>query len=158
MAAYFLFSRTVNLTRPADTTAYAVGDAITETVATPYIILVPNLARVENSFLTRAFLTTNRAAHVESLRMFFFSSAPTVPADNAAFAMTTEPQGYIDFTTFATAGAGSTIACAESTFTVPMTLDMNRGTLWGVLTASSIFTPAASQTFNIRFAFEVSNA
>jgi hypothetical protein len=81
-----------DVTRPADTTAYAVNDAISDSTSAPTSggFTLSNIARKSggSALITDVIVTTsNDAATPLQLEIFFFNTSVTNINDNAAFAV-----------------------------------------------------------------------
>lgn len=158
------------LTRPSDTNAYAVGDAIANsTTAGSVTPLQFTVARSTGGAgrIIGAKLAVNSATAFGAMRLHLFNTTPFAAAgfqaDNAALALTytavktgsagTNPNyiGYIDFTTF-TALSSAAVSIGVSDLT-ELNFDTPAGVsvIFGLLEARAIFTPASAETFNISF-------
>jgi hypothetical protein len=98
---------TANVTRPADTTAYASGDSISNSTTAPSPITLTNVARVNGGLITPASLVVmaDSTAFAGAIRIHFYNSSPTAANDNAAFT-TVDQTGYLGFVTATLANIG----------------------------------------------------
>lgn len=156
------------LTRPADTTAYAVGDAIANsTTASSVTPLQFTVARAAGGSgrINGAQLYVNSATAFGAIRLHLFNTTPFAAAgfqaDNAALALTytalktgsagANPNyiGYIDFTSF-TALSSCAVANGYSDIT-ELNFDCASGSsvIFGLLEARAVFTPGNAETFNV---------
>ena len=161
------------LTRPSDTNAYAVNDAIANSTTAASVVPLtfqmgyPEVNQGSAGNIISAQLVTSSASAFGAMRLWLFNRQPFAAAgyqaDNAAIALTyqamqrgangTDPIGnligFIDFQTF-TARTTSAISDGVCDFTE---LEYNCGpssnTIYGVLEAMAIFTPASAQTFSV---------
>lgn len=79
-----------NFTRPADTTAYAANDAVSNSTSSPTVMTFSNCARVNAGMVCiadAALQVSNKNATVAEFHLFVLDAAPTMPNDNAAFAV-----------------------------------------------------------------------
>lgn len=146
-------------TRPADTTAYAVGDLVANSTTagsvTPVTLAV---ARVNNGTgsIRRIRLSTTKTgtAGTEVFRIHLFKNSPTVTnGDNGVFAaagIAAIHLGYVDVTldrvfTDGAKGIGVPAAGGEITFD-PATGTPN---IFALLEARSAYTPASGEVFTI---------
>lgn len=149
-------------TRPADTTAYAAKDAVSNST-TSTTIMEFDLARVTGGtgYIIKARLHTSQSTCTSRFRLWLFNvNNPTLAVDNAAYALKdadkTKSIGYIDFGACSTEGTGSDTALALATSstgtTMPLSFECATGDtkLYGLLETLDAFTPASAQTFWIR--------
>ena len=93
-----------SFTRPADTTAYAIGDSVSDSTTAPSIITFANAARVAagSGIVVGARLakSTNVITNA-SFRLWLFTATSANTNDNAALSLPwanrTSVLGYIDF-------------------------------------------------------------
>jgi hypothetical protein len=148
-----LAAAVVNKTRPGDTTAYAVGDAIDLASPTGWVFTGLGRASGLGIVVVRAELLTDQAANVAAYRLHLFNAAPTYIADNAAYIPTLASLvnriGYIDFP--AAASHGTSLAASQVSGDVVLAGAVASGAnaLYGILEARTIFTPANAQNFRI---------
>ena len=165
--AHLVVAPGVELTRPADTNAYAVGDAIASTTVAGDVTPLTFAAANEPGFVGRivgARLITDTATATGAMRLHLFNTTPFAvggfQADNAALALTYTALktgsagalpnylGWIDFSSFVAHSASSVAvgACdqTELYFDCPATSSL----IYGLLEARAIFTPASAQRFS----------
>ena len=154
--------------RPANTTAYAAGDAIASTTVAGDVTPLQWTAAVEPGFvgyIVGAQLITDSATAFAAMRLHLFNTTPFAAggfqADNAALALTytalttgsagTLPNyiGWIDFTSFVAQSASAvSIGTCDQTelyFDCPSTSRI----IFGLLEDRVAFTPASAQNFSI---------
>ena len=142
--------------RPADTTAYAVNDAVANSTSAPTILTFANAGRVVggSGYIVKAELCTDQAACVAAFRLHLFTTSVTPYNDNAAYtalwANRASRVGYIDFPAVAQEGSGSTSAFALWLGQLLYVCDVAATSLFGLLETKSVFTPASAQNFSIR--------
>lgn len=155
-------------TRPANTTAYASSDVVSDSavdtdenylklVADPFLkddVVFGQSARITVAKLTKSTTGTTNA----SFRLYLYTSGvSSLAADNSAFQMLYGNKhirvGYVDFTMAAEGtGAGS---CAEAIAT-DVNIDLrtyltgSSSALFGVLVAKGAYTPGSAETFFVQ--------
>ena len=144
------------LTRPADTTAYAAGDAIatSTTAAISTILTFPGMARYVGGGgrILKVIASTSQKANVASYRLWLFTSAPTKVADNAVLPLLLAERVFVsnklDIGPMETEASTSTVAHA---FGVGLIDDFvtTDGNLYGILEPKTAFTPDSAQTFRV---------
>lgn len=149
----------VTLTRPADTTAYAANDAVSNSTSAPALLQFSNVLPLAGAdgLIVAARCMTNQSTFTGSLRLHLFkTSAPTPINDNSPqtvlWANRAVRIGYIDFAGFTTGGTGSDCAITLGTFpgsgnALPVELDSGQTSLWGMVETRGAFTPASGQQF-----------
>lgn len=156
------------LTRPGDTNAYSIGDAIANsTTAGSVVPLQFTVARVAGytGRVTGALLTVNSASAFGFTRLHLFNQAPFAAAgyqaDNAALALTytalktgaagTNPNyiGYIDFNGFQAQSSAAVSEGACDLTELDFTPAAASQVIFGLLEARAAFTPANAGTFNV---------
>lgn len=163
------------ITRPANTNIYALYDIIANEASGTTVVFIPfDTGKVNGSgYITKARLETNRTTEAASYRLYLFRVLQTGLAtlltnlgDNDLFplkyANLSYRIGWVDFTTFVTAGSGSDSAVS---LVVPGTSGGNLPLKYGLATAdsklyglltnlSSANTPASAQKFSVSLSFE----
>ncbi len=152
----------VTIARPTDTTPYAALDSVNTSTSAPTIITFTNAGRASGvtGYVTKVKILTNQSTNIAQLRLHLFNTnAPTLPNDNAAYAMMWADRaiylGFIDLPPFATEGTGSDCARTEISGNLLAfkcaSADRN---LYGLLETLTVFTPANAQNFQIELACE----
>lgn len=159
----------VEVTRPADTTAYAANDAIgsrTTGAANDFVFRL-SLQPGGSGYIVKAKLHTNQSTCVARFRLHLYNGTPAPIADNTIctvlYTNAAKYLGYIDFPAAANpAGAsddlaqalvlpGSTGTNSQPCLPLAITTDGN-GKVYGQLETLDAFTPASGQ--KIRIALE----
>jgi len=144
----------VTLTRPANTTAYAAKDAISDSDSAPTILsfTVANRVSGGTGYIVGARLSTSQSTNVARHRLHLFRSTPTPINDNAAYTLLTANFairiGYIDFAACQTEGSGSDVANSQN-MTIRLPYICAATTLFGALETLDAFTPASAQVYKI---------
>ena len=151
----------VELIRPADTTAYAVNDAVSNSTSAPTVLTFTNLARAnaKSGYLVKARLITDQKANVAQFRLHLFHTTTTAINDNAAYALLyankDKAVGYIDFNSMTTEDAtASDAAFSMWTGQLHFVCDSASRTLYGLLETKTAFTPASGQKFYVELSVD----
>lgn len=158
LTAYAKRAASAQFTRPADTTAYAAGDQVTNsTTAGSFVALSFDVGRYSGAYvvirgakLRKSTATTTNA----SFRLHLFTVAPTVATagDNATFANVANTSdsyiGAIDITVgraFSTGSAGvGMVSGRNEIIAAPVAT-----TLYGILEALAAYAPGNAETFDV---------
>ena len=162
-------SATLELIRPANTSAYTALDVVgndTAGLVSPAILSFTSVATSKNSnspvpaigYITQAVIFTDQSACTAQFRLHLFTSTLTAIVDNAPYtALYTSASkkiGQINFAACATEGAGSTSASSTAYLSMPFRLPSASTTIYGILEAIDGFTPASGQKFFIKLMFD----
>jgi hypothetical protein len=157
----------VELTRPADTTAYTAKDVVSDSTSAPTVLTFANFARVNagSGIIVRARLMTDQKTNTAQFRLHLFHTAPTATNDNSPYLLlysnAANRIGMIDFP--AMTSEDSTNSTAAATMRPSSDGGFGPPNLWyqaaaasraiyGVLEAVTAFTPASGQKFYIELA------
>lgn len=156
-------SVSTEITRPNDTTAYAINDVVGPTGGAA-LLTFTNIARVNagTGYIVKVRLMTDQKTNTATYRLHLYSdNTPTAIADNALFTLLWANRavrvGYIDLYGMGTEDpTGSDCAVA---FSGDIRLHFKSAAasrnLYGVLETKTVFTPAASQKFFIELETEL---
>jgi hypothetical protein len=142
------------ITRPADTTAYAANDVVGPTT-TPAVGVLADLfsGNGASGYITKVRLVTNQAANVTPYRIYFYNAAPTAIADNAAssvlYADDAKIIGYVDITNVSQEGSGSDAAMGLWTGQLAAKAAAADNDLYYVIITKAAFTPANGQKYTV---------
>jgi hypothetical protein len=149
-------------TRPADTTAYAAKDTVSNSTSAPVVITFTNVARVNagSGYVVGARLMTDQSTNVANYRLHLFHTTVTPINDNAAYTLLWANRasrvGHIDFAAAATEGSGSTAANSlNATVRLPFKCAGGDRNLFGILETLAAFTPASAQNYFIELYSEL---
>ncbi len=148
-------------TRPADTTAYAIGDAMANSTSAPVPLAFVGVTRLAagSTYLVGATLLdeANQTTKLQAY-LHLFSSIPTGTNDNAALAVATADLvnyvGLIDFTgtavvtNSASGASGNVVIPGVLKTPIPFNLTANT-TLYGILQANNAYTHVSGEVFVI---------
>jgi hypothetical protein len=153
------------ITRPANTTAYTAGDAISEVTTNDFFTFtnVVNSKSGSGAIESAIIHSSANVATKLDADLFLFHTTITETADNAAFVPTDAEMltlvGVIDVATanwtvgLATAGAGGNTAIHITGLDMPFVLTGTSSTtgrtLYGQLVARNAYVPVASEVFTV---------
>ena len=141
----------VTKTRPANTTAYAIGDAINESTSTGTVWTFPNVG----SAYGRHALIVNAKMMLDSLvstglvaDLFLFSESPTTGNDGSADGITNIKTcvGVVNFDTRIATTAQSVYLEKPN---IQLKLADGDNDLYGVLVAQNAYVPISGEVFDI---------
>lgn len=161
---------TATFARPANTTAYASGDVVSNSATATVLMKFAGLARLAggSGTVVKARLVTDNNADASAYRLVLYTQSEaglTVPADNAAdttlYADKDKVVGCIDFPALSKGTGTDTAAAAlwtgnigsttEPDGTVPFVCDLSTTTgdtaLYGKLVVLAALTPASAQNY-----------
>ena len=154
-----LVSVTANFTRPADTTAYAVGDVVCNSTSSPAVLTFSGMANYNGGSGTILqailYLGTNPTTK-PVYDLFLFDTAPTIDNDNATFTPTdAEIKTCVGVVSFGVGIPGDTTGTGTNTVyqAQPMLAYVCAGgasSLSGVLVARNAITPTSADTYDFR--------
>ena len=157
----------VELTRPANTDAYAAKDVVSDSTSAPTVLTFANFARVNSGsgIIVRARLMTDKKDVTASFRLHLFHTAPTAINDNSPYLMVygnaANRIGMIDFPAMSTEDPTNSTAAASmrpssdgsaGTPNLWFQTDAASRAIYGILETTSAFTPASGQKFFIELA------
>ena len=136
-----------DFTRPANTTAYAIGDVVNGAGTVPIALSVGGAGgeicqvRLEKSTETLTLAT---------FRVHFFSASFTIAADNAIFATGHANRasylGFVDLPIMVNDGTGSNFAFTKDD---DLRIPFGGETVYAVITALAAYVPASAEVFNL---------
>lgn len=142
----------LTFTRPANTTAYADGDAITDSASSPSVLEFENVGSGSSQFveITNVILTTTAAAAAPGVELWLFDTTFTAVNDNSAFTLTDAE----NLTVVAVVPIGNKFAATNNGFLqsddLTKIVKLGEGTsLYGMLVATASYTPANAEVFDI---------
>jgi hypothetical protein len=153
-----------SLTRPANTTAYAAGDAVSNSASAPVPLTFANAVRESGGVgvvVSATIATNSNESTKPDLELWLFDTIPTAINDNAAFVVSDADilnvVGVFAFATSswrqATAGTGGT-SFAQGAWlasTPPPMFRLAAGTaLYGLLVVRNAYTPISGEVFHIK--------
>lgn len=150
-------------TRPADTTAYAVGDVVANSTsaAAPLEISGCGRANGTSGYITRATFIADQKSIVPSIRVHVFNAAPTMSNDNAPhrglYTDVSKRVGEFVLGPLSTPAdtTNSTLSRAmDMNLRVPFVCGGSTTSLFFVFEALTAFTPANAGKFTLQLAID----
>jgi len=149
------------LTRPANTTAYAASDCIanstTQASVTPMVFGSLANTRAGTGYITKARLWVEGATVSAVFRLHLFINTPVMYADNEPYELLytslSNHIGFIDFVVSTTSGVGSTATLyevADIRLAIESKDISGSNPVLGLLTAQTGFTPTSAQKFTVQ--------
>lgn len=143
------------MARPADTTAYAVGDLVANSTTAGSVAALAFAVNRSGTtglggMIRRAKLkTSNTSLTSASFRLHLYSAAPTVTnGDNGAW-LSAGAANYLGSVDFTLARAFSDGATGISTVLEGQEINFTTDNVYGLLEARDTYTPASAQTFDV---------
>jgi hypothetical protein len=137
----------VSFSRPANTTAYAAGDAVTDSTSAPTTIQFEGV-NTQSIRIDSIAITSDNAVTAPALELWLFDSDPTATNDNSAFALTDADNnnviGVVNFDNY-----GATNNWLLTSTGINITASLETTSLYGLLKVQSAYTPASGETFNL---------
>lgn len=146
--------------RPADTTAYAAGDAVNNSTTAPVAMVFTNIASDGRSgyVVGGKIVTDNETVTNGSFRLYLFTASPTMANDNAAYGLLYSERaslvGYLDFTLFVESVAGTNAAVAFETVSRLPFVSSPGFTIYGLLVAKGAYVPTSAQNVHVEILAE----
>jgi hypothetical protein len=152
---------TANFTRPNDTTAYAAGDAVTDSTSSPTKITFSNCARIANGTgrITGVHMVDSANQATKGVfELWVFDTSVTPDNDNSAFTPTDTECGTlvgivplnVVYVGDATSGAGGNAVYYSGEIDRPFTCTGSTRDLYGLMVVRNAYTPVAQEVFTFR--------
>lgn len=152
-----------SFTRPANTTAYAVGDLLSDNTTagsvTPLKFSMNGLGRSGMVRRVRMHKTTNTTM-AATFNLHLFDAPPTVTnGDNAAFAVASNLSSWlgkvaIDMTSGALAGASAGCSHVSAAVAIGVCKPTGGGVVYGLLEVAGIYAPGSAEVFTVSLEIE----
>lgn len=148
------FKASNSFTRPADTTAYTIGDAITNSTASPAVlqITIPGAVNGQAYVITEAkVISSNKGATLPLFNLYLFPTTYTATNDNAALTIdqTTYESGGIVVALTEQSSVASYSRTVATGLNYVRALDTNDTKLYTTLQANNAYTPASGEKFTV---------
>lgn len=150
-----------NFTRPNDTTAYAIGDVVSNSTSTPGLLEFPNLTRVNggSAYITLARIATDQKSNPSAYRIHLYNDNNiTLTGDNVPrvelYADNSKKNTSFVLGPMTTPAntTNSTISAAEdNNLRVFVKSGASTRSIWAQVETLTANTPAANQNFTITF-------
>ena len=146
-------------TRPANTTAYAAGDVVSNSTSAPAIMAFNGAAKERGAMgiINHAVLIDSESVATKpDLELWLLDTTITMDNDNAAFTPTDVELltlvGVIPFPTgnFKVGTASGNSMCQADNLGLPFNASFSENTLYGVLVVRNAYVPVSGETFTIR--------
>jgi len=147
------------VTRPADTTAYAAGDVIANSTSAPALGVLAGAARVNggSGYIVGLRMTTNQKSITPRIRVVFYNASnPNLEDDNAPevtkYADTAKRVGSWDLAALATPADttnSDTSQVSDYTMRIPFVAAGGSTSLYFKLVTLDGFTPTSSEKFTL---------
>ena len=164
-------SISATITRPANTTQYTAGDAVTNSTSAPVAMTFSDVAlskggggTIADVLLVLSANNTGTLAGDFELWLFQGAAAPTADNDNAAFTPTDAEcadlvaivafEGSDSFVGTATAGAGGNVVYHPSRRALLYTCQADTKDLYGLLVVRNAYTPVTGEIFTVTLKVE----
>lgn len=153
---YVPFAMSVDsVIRPANATAYAVGDALNDSLSTSAKVLVFELTGVAGAFgeITNLYVMSD-SSNIKSLRLHFYDDSTAIErtADNSALSFSsangrfTKKLGYIDIDVFSNVAASA--GYGEATFSgIVFRFATSTKKFYAVTEVRAAFTPKSNEKY-----------
>ncbi len=151
------FRVTAEVTRPADTTAYASGDSISSSTSAPAIIVLSSVCEAGGNFLVTNFgiLTDEVYTSAQTIRIHVYNTEVTPGNDNAANTTTYASEtGFIGSADVAFYGNTGGDGSKGFNLSDRITGSTATGNLWVKLEARSAIATASGQKIKVTLAGE----
>lgn len=152
---------TTNFTRPADTTAYAAGDAVSNSTSAPSVITFDAVARANAGsgiIIGAVMIDSANQTTKGQFELYLYDTTFAADNDNALFtpsdAETETLIGIIQFNNWfvgdATSGAGGNAVCTVQGLSIPYTCGGAVDDVFGLLVVRNAYTPVSAEKFTFR--------
>jgi hypothetical protein len=150
-----------NFTRPANTTAYAAGDAVTNSTSAPVIMTFDAVARANagsGTVIGASLVDSANQTTKGQFELWLFDTTVTPDNDNAVFTPTDAEcatligivQFNLPFVGDATAGAGGNVVYIVNNLSIPFTTGASVDDIFGLLVVRNAYTPVSAGVFTVR--------
>ena len=153
---YKMVKVSANFTRPSDTNAYAVGDAVTNSTSAPAVFQLDlgALGAVNGQAIEirkLAVVSSAKQALLPLLSVFLSDATFTATNDNSALdiADATQEAGGAWFACNAQNSTASNSRCADIGCPAPMILAAADSKLYGTIQAANAYVPVSGEKFTI---------
>lgn len=150
-------STSTSFTRPSDTTAYASGDLVANSVTAGSVVpMTFQIPRAAGFKLSRVGIKLSGATATNAkFRLHLYSSATITAANGDNGAWSTTNSGYLGFVDVDASGEAFTDACqgwgiyVNNSLSAPMTMVLTGNKVYGLLSATAAFTPTSAEVFTV---------
>jgi len=151
-----------SFTRPADTTAYAVGDVMANSTSSPVVITFAGCARVDggSGIISQVqMVDSSNTSTAGDFQLWLFDTSPTIDNDNATWTPTDAALGdLIGIVALGsspiignlTSGAGGNAVYQARDLNLPFTCGAGVDDIYGVMVAQNAYVPISAEVFDYR--------
>jgi hypothetical protein len=150
-----------SVTRPADTTQYAAGDALTNSTSAPVPLTFNACARANGGsgvMVRVVVIDSANQATAASLELWLFDTIPHADNDNAAFTPTDAECATClaviplnaSYVGTATSGADGNRVYVMNGLNIPFKCGAASDDLFGLLVVRNTYTPVSGEVFTVR--------
>lgn len=146
-----------SVTRPANTTQYAAGDAVTDSTSAPTRITFASIARVNNGsgvIVAATLIDSVNAGTKGQFELWLFDTSVTPDNDNSAFTPTDAECetliGVIPFNVWYVGDSGSNAVAPVQGLSIPFKCTGGADDIFGLLVVRNAYTPASAEKFTVR--------
>lgn len=140
--------------RAANATQYAAGDQVADATPSVLTFAAPRVSGGTGVIIHAVCVDSVNAATKPSLRLYLFSTSPTVVADNAAWTPSDADMaaliGYVEFTSWEEGLAGAAGNCASFASNLNIPFDAVAASIYGLVVERGTYTPASGETFTFK--------
>jgi hypothetical protein len=148
-------------TRPNDTTAYAAGDAVSDSTTAPTALTFSGTgmeAGTRGRIIGAKILKSGATIANSTMRLHVFTASPVATNDNSAMAnawsQRTTYVGPIVMSGFSVEGGLASAFASNTVLAVPFDMASGSRRLYGLLSAAAAYTPAANEEFRVELYIE----
>jgi len=146
-----------SFTRPADTTAYTIGDQVCNSTSAPTILTFTEATSFVGGggvIHAACLITSVDAATGPEFDLLLFDTAATMANDNAACAVTDAEMltfiGVIPFLAADQKSVGANAVTQNRSVGLPFKCTTNSTSIFGMLVARNAYAPANAEAFKVR--------
>lgn len=148
-----------SFSRPNDTNAYAVDDAVSDSTGSPTVLTFAGMARntgFGGTIVGAELIIANKPTIAAEFHLLLYDTSPTAQADNAAFAHGASDLGYlVGMLIFSPSlmtdqGGGSYPFRVYQAINLPVPYRCAATGLYGLLKTRTAYTPAAQTLHRIK--------
>lgn len=152
-----IYTPSVSFTRPADTTAYAIGDLVANSVTAASVVPLTWPATISGSFYPAGIRLAKTGTSLTNaqFRIHLYKATPTIATtgDNASYKADVSGNanwlGSFDGTMVAGHADGCAVVCAPTEGLVAPSTIGEQTAVFGLIEALAAYTPASAEVFTV---------
>jgi hypothetical protein len=144
------FQSSAQYTRPANTTAYTAGDALSDSASAPTVLTFTSIPF--DSILNEVLVTSSvKGGTLPQFKLWLFDTAPTPVNDNAALALTdAENDTVVAVIALGESSQSSAVNNARLEATAQQRIIRAKTTvLYGLIEVTNAYTPASEEVIKV---------